>query len=202
MKFLTQIIAFLKRVRYGFKFKVPLWKGDLGGSSASHSIDNRYIPILRHFLIVLLSLYFILGNPAPVFASIHRYPEGSDRVMYRSKLSLRDRRDRSWQVILFKRVAFGQVESLHLRLVGFPGGVEVAHRAPLTLTTATGKTWRAEDVVDLSLPPNVGEYDLAPVLLELEGTPAIELSLPLTTESAEIPAPPFVVREWQQLFDN
>lgn len=163
---------------------------------------NRIIPIFRPCLILLLSLYLLWGNPAPVFASIHRYPEGSDHVMYRSKLGLRDRRDRSWQVILFKRMSAGQVENFHLRLVGFPGWVEVVHRAPLTLTTATGKTWRAEDVTDLSLPPNVGEYDLAPVILELEGTPAMELSLPLTTEAAEIPVPPFVVREWQQLLDN
>lgn len=151
-------------------------------------------------VILCLSLQLLMSDPA--LASIHRYPETENQVMYRSKQSLRDRQDLSWQVILFKRIKFGQVNEIHLRLVGFPGLTEFAHREPLQLTTATGQTWQAEDVVDLSLPKNVGEYDVFKILQQIEKDIPLELSLPLVDyEIIKLPVPPYVVKEWRKLLD-
>ncbi|EAW38625.1 DUF3122 domain-containing protein [Lyngbya sp. PCC 8106] len=156
----------------------------------------------RLFFAVILFLSLQLLTFSPAWASIHRYPESENQVMYRSKQSLRDRHDLSWQVILFKRIKFGQVNEIHLRLVGFPGLTEFAHRQPLKLTTATGKTWQAEDVVDLSLPRNVGEYDVSDLLLQIENDIPLELALPLAEDQiVELPVPPYIVREWRKLLD-
>lgn len=153
-------------------------------------------------LLAVCCLSVQLLTSSPALASIHRYPETENQVMYRSKQSLRDRQDLSWQVILFKRVKLGQVQEIHLRLVGFPGLTEFAHRQPLSLTTPTGKTWLAEDVVDLSLPKNVGEYDVFNILLKIENDIPLELALPLAeTKIVELPVPPYVVKEWRKLLD-
>ncbi|MEB3278456.1 MAG: DUF3122 domain-containing protein [Lyngbya sp.] len=151
-------------------------------------------------VICCLSLQLLLSSPA--LASIHRYPETENQVMYRSKQSLRDRQDLSWQVVLFKRIKFGQVNEIHLRLVGFPGLTEFAHREPLRLTTATGETWLAEDVVDLSLPNNVGEYDVFKILQEIEKDIPLELSLPVVeNQKIQLPVPPYIVKEWRKLLE-
>lgn len=151
-------------------------------------------------VICCLSLQFLVSSPA--WASIHRYRETENQVMYRSKQSLRDRQDLSWQVVLFKRIKFGQVNEIHLRLVGFPGLTEFAHREPLRLTTSTGTTWQAEDVVDLSLPKNVGEYDIFKILQQIEKDIPLELSLPLVeNKTVELPVPPYIVKEWRKLLE-
>ncbi|MDY7022020.1 MAG: DUF3122 domain-containing protein [Cyanobacteriota bacterium] len=161
-------------------------------------ISARFYPLLT--VILCLSLQLLICFPA--FASIHRYPETENQVMYRSKQSLRDRHDLSWQVILFKRVKFGQVHEVHLRLVGFPGLTEFVHREALRLTSATGQTWQAEDVVDLSLPKNVGEYDLFQFMLQVENDIPLELDLPLVaSQKTTLPVPPYIMKEWRKLLD-
>ena len=74
-----------------------------------------------------------------VLASVHTYPESSTQVMYRSQQSLRDLQDQAWQAVLFKRMEHGVVDSLHLRLVGFPGQVELTHPEALRITTGDGE---------------------------------------------------------------
>lgn len=157
---------------------------------------------LRLLFVAILCLSFHLLMSSPALASIHRYPETENQVMYRSKQSLRDRQDLSWQVVLFKRIKFGQVNQIHLRLVGFPDLTEFAHREPLRLTTATGESWQAEDVVDLSLPKNVGEYDLFKIVQQIEKDIPLELSLPLVdNRTVELPVPPYIVKEWRKLLE-
>ncbi len=152
---------------------------------------------------LLLCLFFLFGHSSAVLASIHRYPEGTNQVMYRSKQSLRDRSGLSWQVVLFKRLKFGKLDTLHLRLVGFPGLVEVTHQKPLYLVGGTGKTWSAKDVTDLSLPNNVAEYDVLDVITQLKKNTPLQFSLALKEDKvAELVIPPFVVREWQTVLSR
>lgn len=70
---------------------------------------------------LIMYLLLIIGSPDSAHASIHKYPESSTKVMYRSQQSLRDNLDGAWQAVLFKRLNSGHLESVHLRLVGFPG---------------------------------------------------------------------------------
>ena len=153
---------------------------------------------------ITLCLLLMTGNSAPAFASIHRYPESPTQVMYRSQQSLRDASDKAWQAVLFKRLKLGQVDCVHLRLVGFPGLVELAHPRQLRMTTGTGEVWTAADVgVESSLPPNVGEYDILEVINQLKSNIPLRLDLPLKDErSVELLVPPFAVQEWRSLVNH
>lgn len=148
-----------------------------------------------------LCLYLLLGYPSPILASIHTYPESPTQTMYRSVQSFRDSSNKAWQVVLYKRVKSGLVNSIHLRLVGFPGLVELAHPKDLQITAGTGKVWQAKDVFDESyLPNNVGEYDLLEVMRQLDYNTPLELNFPLKGDRVvELSIPPFAVQEWRKL---
>lgn len=135
-------------------------------------------------------------------ASVHEYPEGTGKVMVRSLQTLRDRREQSWQVVLFKRMHAGQTESMHLRLVGFPGKAEFKHPANL-LISGSDRGWRATDILPSSsdFPATVGEYDVLEFMTHLNSNAPLEIVLPLSPKNAELVVPPFVVKEWRQLVE-
>jgi hypothetical protein len=157
-----------------------------------------------HRLIALLALCLSLtaGNSTPAFASVHTYPESPTQVMYRSLQTLRDATDKAWQTVLYKRLKSSQVDSVRLRLVGFPGTPELAGTAPLRIATGTGQVWTAPDVwADSSLPANVAEYDFLKIMAQLDSDTPLRLSLPLkNNRPVELLVPPFAVREWRKVF--
>jgi len=145
----------------------------------------------------------MFGSAEPALASIHKYPESPTQVMYRSQQSLRDAKDRAWQVVLYKRLKLGQVNSLHLRLVGFPGLVQLAHPGELRVTAGTGEVWTADDVAGESVPANVGEYDVLLLMNQLSSDTPLRLDLPLKAgRVVQLLVPPFAVREWRLLMNQ
>ena len=160
--------------------------------------------MINFLLIILCCISLILGNTQPALASIHAYPISTNQIMYRSQQSLRDSRDNSWQLVLYKTVNFGKVETLHLRLVGFPGLAEIAHPENLQITTANDKVWEAEDaLINSSFPTNVGEYDFLEVMKQLDREMPLWLTIPLKgVPTLELVVPPFAVKEWIQLLDK
>lgn len=152
---------------------------------------------------LVLWLWLIVSHPQPAIAAIHKYPESSTQVMYRSQQSLRDAKDQAWQAVLFKRLKLGQVDSVHLRLVGFPGITEVAHPRPLQILVGTGEIWTAADALGESLlPANVGEYDLKQAIAKLDKDVPLRLEIPLKDgQVVELLVPPFAVREWRRLMN-
>jgi len=153
---------------------------------------------------LVLSLYLMICNAQFALASIHTYPESSTQIMYRSQQSLRDISDRAWQAVLYKRITSGKLETLRLRLVGFPGIINLDHPQKLQVTTGNGKVWKAEDILlDYSFPPNIGEYDFLEVMKSLDYDTPLRLNLYLEDSSkAEIVVPIFAVKEWRLLFDK
>ena len=153
--------------------------------------------------IISLCLYLILAISPPAFASIHKYPERADRVMFRSVQSLRDTDDRAWQVVLYKRVQSGLVNSFNLRLVGFPG-TELQHPIALTVAAGDREIGKAKDIWSESdLPINVGEYDFKSIITQLESNQPLRLSLPVKGEKETgLLVPPFGVREWRLLLNT
>ncbi|MGL5059550.1 MAG: DUF3122 domain-containing protein [Microcoleus sp.] len=153
--------------------------------------------------IITLCLCLTIAHSPIALASIHKYPETADRIMFRSVQSLRDNEDTAWQVVLYKRVKSGIVTSVNLRLVGFPG-TELIH--PADLTVAAGKTaiGEANDIWVLSdLPVNVGEYDFRQIVTKLDSNRPLRLSLPVKGQTeTELLIPPFAVREWRLLLDK
>lgn len=133
-------------------------------------------------------------------ASTHIYRERPGQVTYRSQQSLRDRTDRAWQAIVFKRVQPQQPVQLSLRLVGFPGAVSVLPEQPLQITTNLSQVWRAPYQHELDFPDNVGQYDISVFAEQLAHNSPLELSVPLADRTtAEIVVPPFVIQEWREI---
>ncbi|WP_333352847.1 DUF3122 domain-containing protein [Microcoleus sp. B3-A4] len=164
---------------------------------------KKYYCWRRSFIIISLCLYIILAVNPPVFASIHKYPETAETVMFRSVQSLRDTDDKAWQVVLYKRVKSGVVKSLNLRLVGFPG-TELQHPVPLKVAAGKREIGKANDIWnESSLPINVGEYDFKSIITQLESNRPLLLNLPVNNQKeTELLIPPFAVREWRLLLDR
>ena len=153
--------------------------------------------------IISLCLYLIFAVSPPAFASIHKYPETADRVMFRSVQSLRDTDDKAWQVVLYKRVKSGVVNSLNLRLVGFPG-TELQHPMPLKVAAGKREIGKAKDIWSESeFPINVGEYDFKSIITQVESNRPLLLDLPVKNQKeTKLLVPPFAVREWRLLLDK
>jgi len=153
----------------------------------------------------LLCLVLTFSAASPAAASIHAYPDSADRVMYRSLQSLRDRADRSWQLVFFDWIDRGRIDSIHLRIVGFPG-LELV-RSPLELSARTGQDWQASDVSATALktgelPPNAGEFDLFEVIRDLQEDTVLDLAFRLASgDRIELTVPVAIVREWRETID-
>jgi len=167
-----------------------------------------WISVLRHiwFSLVLAIVFLVTGAIAPpaALAVLRQVEEAPGQVVYQSRESLRDRDGHSWQVITFQRLRPNGERSVYLRLVGFPGVAAIDRSQPLTLTTSLGQVLTAADAsgqifTDASLPePNVGQYDLAPIVAQLPTGIPLRLSLPLTNGSTlSLNIPPALVQEWQ-----
>lgn len=144
----------------------------------------------------------IVGNP-PALASIHKYAETGDRVMYRSVQSLRDSDGKAWQVVLYKRVKSGTVNSFNLRLVGFPG-TELLHPVALKVAAERAEIGKANDIWSESdLPINVAEYDFKAIIAQLDTDRPLQLNLPVKGDrEIKLLLPPFAVKEWRSLSDK
>ncbi|MEG5035007.1 DUF3122 domain-containing protein [Microcoleus sp. AT3-D2] len=163
---------------------------------------KKHYCLPRTLTIISLCLYLILASSPPAFASIHKYPETAETVMFRSVQSLRDKDHKAWQVVLYKRVKSGVVKSLNLRLVGFPG-TELQHPVPLKVAAGKREIGKANDIWNESdLPINVGEYDFKSIITELESNRPLLLSLPVKNQNeTQVLVPPFAVREWRLLLE-
>ena len=167
--------------------------------------------ILAQFLLlasIALTVFLGLGigTTPDAVAAIRQLEEAPRQTVYQSRQTLKDQHGNSWQAIAFKRVSPNDKTSFELRLVGFPDVVEIDRSKPLLLTNSIGEVLTANDnssiiFSDLSVPEsNVGEYDLQPLLAQLQ--PEVSLSLTLPTiggESIQLSVPPSFVQEWQTL---
>ncbi|MFK8184288.1 MAG: DUF3122 domain-containing protein [Phormidesmis sp.] len=142
----------------------------------------------------------LLATP---IASIHTYNEKPGQTTFRSKQSLRDRSDRSWQVILFKRYQGDRLQGLYLRLIGFPGVVALDPQKSLTIATGSSTQWQASPELDpqtQALPENVAQYNVAEAIDALQGDIPLQVEIPLANGSiAQLVVPPFAVQEWRKL---
>ena len=147
-------------------------------------------------------IFIALDNftPQPALASIRQIEEAPGQILIQSRHTLKDEKDSSWQVVLFKRTKADGSSTIHLRLVDFPGLANFAHPQPLTITTDAGDSFKAEDMFAEKAPAaNVGEFDVKNVLPQL---PVTKLNLSLKMEddnSTELIIPTEVVLEWQSL---
>jgi Protein of unknown function (DUF3122) len=160
---------------------------------------------IRRLLAALICVSLLVWSPLPAFATTAQIEESPGQMLYQSRQNLRDQTGKSWQVIAFKRIHPEGSAIISLRLVGFPGAMELDHTQPLTLTTSLGQTLIAKDVSseisqDTPALANVGEYDIQPVLPQLRSEIPLELTLPMVTGSAiKLQIPSTAIQEWQTI---
>ena len=160
---------------------------------------------MQWLLAFCLCVLLIIGSPFSAFATVTQIEEYPGQMLYQSRQTLRDQTGKSWQAIAFKRIHPEGSASLSLRLVGFPGAVELDHTQPLTLSTSMGQTLTAKDISseisqDKPTPANVAEYDIKSILPKLQPEIPLRLTLPVVSGSAvelEIPFP--AIQEWQTI---
>ena len=143
----------------------------------------------------------ILDAPS-ASAAIRQLEESPNQMVYQSRQSLQDQHGNTWQTVAFKRIRPDGNSSFELRLVGFPNMVAIDHAQSLTLTNSLGKTLIATDtssnIFKEGSQPNIGQYDLQPLLSELQAEIPLQLSLPTVKgEAIRLSVPPSLVAEWQ-----
>jgi len=162
------------------------------------------------FLLGMLVLAVTLNVAiAPAHAAIRQLEEAPGQMVYQARQTLKDQQGNSWQAIAFKRIRPDKAATIYLRLVGFPGTANLDHSQPLTLTNSMGKTLTAVDISHemftdkTQIEPDVGQYDLQPILMQLKLGIPLQLSLP-TFDQPEITlnVSPEVVKEWRSLTDH
>jgi len=143
---------------------------------------------------------------APAYAAIRQLEEAPGQMVYQVRQPLQDQQGNSWQAIAFKRIRPDHAATIYLRLVGFPGTAEIDHSQPLTLTDSLGKTLTATDISQemftdkTQVGLNAAEYDLQPILMQLEVGIPLRLILPtLDQEEISLNVSPEVVEEWRSL---
>lgn len=177
-------------------------------------IRSSATKILAHsLLLVSLMLTVLLGlgvfNTPDAVAEIRKLEEAPGQIVYQSRETLTDQHGNSWQAIVFKRVSPNERTSIELRLVGFPGAIEIDRSKPLLLTNSMGESMTADDnssiiFTDLSAPePNVGEYDIHLLLPNLQPAIPLKLTLPVINgEAINLPVSASFVQDWKTLLSS
>ena len=139
-------------------------------------------------------------------SNIRELKEASGQIVYQVRHTLKDQHGNNWEAIAFKRIRNDGENSFFLRLVGFSKVAEIDRSQPLTLTNSLGKSLTAtdssNDIFTDSFDPqsNVGQYNLQPILSQLQAKIPLKLSLPIIgDETVSLSVPPSFVKEWQTI---
>jgi Protein of unknown function (DUF3122) len=160
---------------------------------------------------LVLSVFLGLGilTTPHAAAAIRQLEEAPGQMVYQSRKTIKDQHGNNWQAIAFKRIRPNGKMTIELRLVAFPGVVEIDHTKPLLLTNSLGKTLTAADVssnifTDSTVPePNIGQYDIQPLLPQLQAEIPLKLTLPtLHGDAINLSVSPSFVQEWQTLLSS
>jgi hypothetical protein len=161
---------------------------------------SRGALLLGTLLGLLTGLLLGLAQPLPAQALLHSHPDENGTPVLRSLESLRDLDYQSWQVVAYREGRAGG--PMKLRIVGYPGKVRLDHPTPL-LVRSGRRLWELNDIT-LDNPQlardgraAAAEFDLAPLLTDLDQNRPLRLELPGVF--VELPVPPFVVEEWRSL---
>lgn len=153
-------------------------------------------------------LTFGIFNPPIAAAAIRQLEEAPNQIVYQSRQTLKDQNGQTWQAIAFKRIRPDGNSSFELRLVGFPNLVEIDRSQPLSLVNSLGKKLIAADTSNhifmekLKPQPNVGQYDLQPLLTELQVEMPLKLLLPTLGEAIRLSVPSALIAEWQTVAND
>tara|TARA_Y100001968_G_scaffold301618_1_gene314030 strand:+ start:80 stop:574 length:495 start_codon:yes stop_codon:yes gene_type:complete len=159
---------------------------------------------LRKVFSLLIACFLIfcvfLINPKNIYADSKVTFNDQEKEINRSLESLRDIDYQTWQVIVYPSSKVSK--NLILRIVGYPGSLRIDH--PTTLKVNSGrKNWDLKDITKKNkgnveiLNDSAAEFDLSPLIAELDKNRPLRLSLPGLIN--DLPIPPYLVGEWRTL---
>ena len=153
-------------------------------------------------LIFVLGLMFLLSIQ-PAAAVIRESKIPPDILLYQSRQTWRDQAKNPWQLIFYKEIRGNNQPTINLRFVGFPDVFEFAHPQPLIINIKDNLTLKVPDIFvsdKEAFSPNMGQYDVKPILESLETNSFWLLELPLKDDkSSIIKVPYFILEEWKEI---
>ncbi len=158
----------------------------------------------RKFFKLLVCLFLIccccLSNSKATYADLKVSRTNEEKEVKRSLESLRDLEYQTWQLIVYPRSELKK--NFILRIVGYPGSLRVDH--PTNLKVFSGrKNWNLQDITNNSkvkigaMNDSAAEFDLSPLIDELDKNRPLKLVLPGLINDLSIP--PYLVSEWRSL---
>lgn len=140
---------------------------------------------------------------APANALLRQHHEAPNVLRYHARDSLQDRDGNTWQVLLFPDNTQSASTTFYLRLVGFPGVNSFTHPQSLEILTPD-RILTAQDAYAETAPaPNVGQYDLTPIMSQLPAKGKLKLAVPLNDyRELALKIPSEVLEEWQLLYQE
>ena len=161
----------------------------------------------RKFFYLAIAYFLIFTcfftNAENIYADSNLNLNNDKKEIKRSLESLQDLDFDTWQVIVYPRSKGSN--NLTLRIVGFPGSLRIDH--PTDLRVKSGrKKWDLKDITTKNeakletLNDSAAEFDLSPLIAELDKNRPLRLSLPWFIN--DLPIPPYLVSEWRTLAEK
>lgn len=171
------------------------------------SLESTPLRSLVTASLLALLLFFLGGAiaPSPARANISQQEETPGQMLYQSRQTLSDRNGNTWNAIAFHRVGSQDDDGVYLRLVGFPGVANLNHARPMQIRTSLGQTFRVENVSEMTTDnptpaPNIGQFDLTPVLPQLQVFIPIEMHVATADNAiAKLDVASGIIREWKAI---
>ncbi len=154
----------------------------------------------RLIISFLLICCFFLTSANKSYADSKVTSNDQKEEIKRSLESLKDLDYQTWQIIVYP--SSKESKNLILRIVGYPGSLRIDH--PTNLIVNSGrKTWDLKDITKTNklkvetLNDSFTEFDLSPLISELDKSRPLRLRLPDLIN--DLPIPPYLVSEWRSL---
>tara|TARA_Y100001968_G_scaffold212974_1_gene196041 strand:- start:1230 stop:1730 length:501 start_codon:yes stop_codon:yes gene_type:complete len=161
----------------------------------------------RKFCCVIVLLFLIyccfFYKTKNVLADVNFNGTDQEIEIKRSLESLRDLDYQTWQLIVYP--ISNSSKTLILRIVGYPGSLRMDHPSDL-LVSSGRKNWYLQDITMRSkahigvLNDSAAEFDLSPLIADLDKNRPLRLILPGLIN--ELPIPPYLVGEWRTLINK
>jgi len=156
--------------------------------------------LFRPIVSFLLSCCFLFTYANTSYADSYVSFNDQKQEVKRSLETFKDLDYQTWQIIVYPNL--NDSKKLILRIVGYPGSLRIDH--PTNLIVNSGrKTWDIKDITKKSktnveiLSDSVAEFDISPLISELDKNRPLRLRLPGLIN--DLPLPPFLVKEWRSL---
>ena len=147
---------------------------------------------------LIFCCFFIIGNKTYADSKVNFNYERKE--LKRSLESLQDLNYQTWQLIVYPSLTVS--DGLTLRIVGYPGSLRIDHPTHLVVNSGR-KKWDLKDITQESktkvetLNDSAAEFDLSPLISELDKNRPLRISLPGLIN--DLPIPPYLVGEWRIL---